>query len=716
MKEVKKSILLRVYLVYLGILLFGLLILGRVIYIQSFEKESLIKQAKQQKLQWFEVEAIRGNICTEDGTLLATSIPIFEIRMDLSLDSLTDYVFRKHVDSLAIGLSGLFRDKSVVRYRDELWEARRNREKYYLIQRNVTYSELETLRNFPIFRRGKYKGGLIVEAHYRRELPYNSLARRTIGYERAEEANKIFVGLEGYFSQELKGKNGTQLKKRVGNISWIPIDMENQLEPQNGDDIITSLDINLQDLAETALRNELKADSAEHGCVIIMEVSTGYIKAIANLGRIGDGSYEEIFNYAVGECSEPGSTFKLASFLVALEDGKIDLNTLVETGNGVIKYRNQTIKDSHHGGYGTITAKQVFEKSSNVGTSQIIVNAYGSEPQKFIDGLYRLSIHKSLGLQINGEGIPQIKDTRSRLWSSISLPMISIGYEILLTPLQILTLYNAIANDGKMVKPLFVREIRRNGQVIQSFSPEVINPAICSPLTIAKAKILLKGVVDHGTAEHIRSSVYTIGGKTGTAQLAQNNKGYGKDAGRIQYNGSFVGFFPIENPQYSCIVVIHNPGKKKYYGGDVAAPVFREVSDHLYAGLRNISNPAPPDSNPVRLPYSRSGKQQELIQILSMLKVPAVQMTPDEQWANSVLGMNQVKLLPREVQEGLMPNVVGMGLKDAVFLLEQAGLRVVANGKGTVVWQSVPSGETIGKGQVVEIELGMLTEMNTLPL
>jgi len=524
MKEIKKDILLRAYLVYLGVLLIGLAILGKAIYIQSFEGKELLQKAKKQEMRLFDVDAIRGNICADDGTLLATSVPIFDVRMDVSSGLIGDDFFKKNVDSLAICLSGLFRDKRPSEYRDMLWEARRNGDRFLMIQRDITYPELKKMRKFPILRLGKYRGGMIVIPQYTRRLPYDNLARRTIGYESEEAPNKVFVGLEGYFAKNLQGIGGKRLKRRVGNGEWMPVDIEDQVEPQNGEDIITTLNVNIQDMVESALEKELIRDSADHGCVIVMEVKTGYIRAIANLGKTSSGRYEEVFNYAIGESTEPGSTFKLASFLVALEDGKIDLNTPVNTGNGTAVFSGRTMNDSHKGGYGIITAQEVFEKSSNVGTSKLIYGSYAGKPQQYIDGLYRMGIHRPLDLQIGGEGRPYIKTTRSKWWSNVSLPWMSVGYEVALTPLQLLTLYNAVANDGKMMKPILVREIRKNGSPVMTCEPRVINPSICSPATLQKVKILLEGVVQRGTGSLINNPVYRIAGKTGTAQLAMNNR------------------------------------------------------------------------------------------------------------------------------------------------------------------------------------------------
>lgn len=683
-------------------------VIGKALYIQYFEGKELMKKAQKKEINWFEVEAMRGNICADDGTLLATSIPIFDIRMDVFSENIDDVLFSQNVDSLASNLSRLFRDRSPSTYKDMLWEARRDSERYLLIKRDIGYNELKKIRKFPLFKLGKYKGGLIVLPHYRRELTFKELAKRTIGFENDDTANKYLVGLEGAFSRNLQGVNGRRLMRRVAGNNWMPVDVDNQVEPQNGQDIITSLDINMQDLAESALQKELIADSAEHGCVIIMEVQTGFVKAIANLGRTPKGTYEELYNYAVGECTEPGSTFKLASFIVALNDGKIDLNTPIATGNGVRMYHGRKMEDSHHTGLGTITAQEVFEKSSNVGTSMMITASYDDNPQKYIDGLYRLSLNEPLHLQIGGEWKPPppyIKDTKDPFWSAVSLPWMSIGYEVVLSPFQILTLYNAVANNGKMVRPLFVKEIRKNGLPLQTFSPEVIIPSICSQVTLGKLKQLLEGVVERGTANGIANTMYyKIAGKTGTAMIAADNKGYGAHTKQVKYKGSFVGYFPVDHPKYSMMVVVFDP-KKRYYGASVAAPVFREISDKIFASRQDVQNPPPVDTAGYSIPFANAGKANDLEEVYSLLNIKVKSFTSHSDWAKPFFDKTTVTLLPQTIIKGTMPNVTGMGIKDALFLLEQMGLKVMVNGKGAVVKQSVLPGSLIAKGSIVILDL-----------
>jgi len=704
-QDVRKGILTRVYLVYLGVLLFGLAILGRAVYIQYFERKEMMEMAQKQEMQIFPIEAVRGNILSDDGTLLAVSVPIFELHMDLMADSLTEEVFRNGVDSLAICLAGLSKGKSPMQIKDRLWEARRNQERFFLIKRDVTYPELKKIRKFPIFRRGKYKGGLIVLPQWERELPYKSLAKRIIGYEKGEGDNKVYVGLEGKFSKELEGVGGSRMMRRVGASGWMPVDIESQVEPQNGLDIVTTIDIELQDQAEAALRKELIADSADHGCLVVMEVKTGYVKAMVNLGRTKKGTYEEVFNYAIAEANDPGSTFKLASFLVALDDGKVELNTPIQVGNGIVYFAGHKIQDSHPPTSSVYTAQEVFEKSSNAGTAKMIYANYANDPQKYIDGLYRLGLNKPLNLQIDGERPPYIKNTSSKYWSALSLPWIAYGYELALAPIHLITLYNAIANKGKLVKPLFVKEILKNGVPVKTFNPVVLNPQIVSPSTVQKAFILMEGVVLRGTGTAIASPIYRIAGKTGTAQLAQNNRGYAQGTRNVRYKGSFCGFFPVDDPRYTMMVVIVDPKKGKYYGGAVAAPVFRQIADRLYAKQEDIKFPFRKDTVNSMMPFAHSGMQSDLQQAYGTLGYNTSRINLSAPWTMAIPSADKVVLYPEAVSKNFMPDVCGMGLKDALYLLEQMGLNVTISGRGSVVSQSVKPGSLVSKGMPVILEL-----------
>ena len=495
MTEVKREILKKVYLIYFVILLIGVAIIGKVAYIQYAEGADLVQKAQKQELAYFTIDAVRGNIYSDNGSLLATSVPIFDIRIDIASPLISEELFNQKVDSLAYRFALLFGDRTREAYKRSLVSARKKGNRYHLIKRHVTYAQLKDIRTFPILNRGKYKGGLITIPKTIRKMPFGILAKRTIGYEKEDE--DLFVGLEGAYADILRGTNGKQLKRKLSYGDWKPVYDENQVEPQNGKDIVTTIDINIQDVAEYALMKNLIKHEAYEGCAVLMEVATGHIKAIVNLRyNKKHGKYEEMYNYAIGEPVEPGSTFKLASMLALLEDDKVNLNDTIDVGDGWMMFYDQTMQDVKKIRNGRITIREAFEKSSNVGISMIVNEAYKNDPQKFVDQLYALRLHDSLGIEIKGEKPPVFIDPKNKQhWSGTTLPWMSIGYSIMLTPLQTLTLYNAVANNGRMVKPMFVKEIQQSGQTIERFSTEVRNRKICSNETLDSLRSLLEGVV-----------------------------------------------------------------------------------------------------------------------------------------------------------------------------------------------------------------------------
>lgn len=697
--ENRKDILWRVYLVYAFMFLFSLAIVGRLAYIQFVQGEMWKEKAKKLSLKYFNIEATRGNVFDANGELLATSVPIFEIRMDVASPLIPDSVFEENVDSLALCLSNLFRDRSKKEYKSLIQKGRDQNNRYLLIKRSVNFEQLKKLRKFPIFRNHGNASGLVAVARNRRLLPYQHLASRTIGWDK--EGAKNDVGLEGAYSEMLEGTSGKRLYRLIANKNWSPMNDENEIEPQDGYDIISTIDINLQDVAEEALLRQLEANEAHHGCVILMEVSTGNVKAIANLGKNKEGFYEETYNYAIGESTEPGSTFKLYSLLAALEDRKITLNDMVDVTGGITKFANRTMRDSHLGG-GVMSVQQAFEKSSNVGVSKIIHRSYSDNPQAFIDRLHSFSVAKPLGLEIPGEGSPKIKGTESRTWSKVSLPWKSIGYEVALTPLQILTFYNAVANNGVMVKPHFVKEIRNLGVSVKTIQPEIINPKIASKEAIAQARIMLEGVVEHGTGSALKNPIYKVAGKTGTAQIAQNAGGYNKS----DYKASFVGYFPAQQPKYSCIVVINNPSKGVYYGGAISAPVFREIADRVYATDPDMGlNWADSVKNSFPMPVS-SGMGTDIAFLSRWMGIP-ISAVPMADWLVKKTDSTGQKLaaIPSIVRS--IPDVSGMGARDAIYLLEKLGLRVRITGYGLVRKQSIQPGAAITPGEQIMLELGV---------
>lgn len=705
MTDIKKDIAWRIYLVYLVLCLFGLLILGKVAYIQLVEGESLRQKVQSLTRVDKNIEAVRGNIYAVDGSLLATSIPIYEIRFDPNADAITDELFAQSVDSLAWHLSDLFKDRSMASYRKELIEARENGSRYHLIKRNVKFPQLKKIKKFPLFRRGKYKGGFIFIQQNKREKPFKILAARTIGYDRPDVTP---VGLEGAYSDLLSGIDGKRLMQKIAGGVWMPVNDENEIEPEDGMDVYSTIDVNIQDVAESALLKQLEKHQADHGTVVLMEVKTGAIRAIANLKKHTNGSYYEGYNYAIGESTEPGSTFKLPALVAAIEDGYVDMDDIIDCGDGSKEYYDRTMFDSNHedGGWGKITVKRILEVSSNIGMAEIISRSYGEQPQKFVDKLAAMNLRMPLGIEIAGEGDPYIKDVKDDTWSGISLAWMAHGYELQQTPLQILTFYNAIANEGRMVKPKFVEKITKGRKVFKTFETEVINPKICSKETIAKVKEALEGVVENGTASNLRNANYKIAGKTGTAQIANKNYGYSYQS-KVSHQASFAGYFPADKPEYSCIVVINAPSRNVYYGNLVAGPIFKEVADKVYANSLQMHEPlkAKKFTAYSSIPYSKHGKKRDIEEVFAHLNIPVELNAQDAEWIVTATKKESVVIAPRSVQENLVPNVVGMGLRDALFLLENRGLKVSFSGRGMVKNQSIRAGSRINEGSQIKIEL-----------
>ncbi len=700
MENNKGDILWRIYLVYFLTVGFSVLIFLRVIYIQFAEGEHWREMARNSTMRYVNIDAIRGDILADDGRLLATSVPNYEIRMDLHQSVISDQVFSSGIDSLAFRLSRLFRDRSQQEYKRAITQARRNQDRYFLVKRNVNYRQLIEMRDFPIFRLGRFRGGLVVIEHNRREAPFKSLASRTIGYER----EGVYVGLEGAYRQYLEGVHGKRLMQRISGGNWMPVNDENEIKSQNGQDIITTLNINMQDIVENALMKQLIRYQAQHGTAVIMEVKTGRVKAISNLTRNASGNYEESFNYAVGESAEPGSTFKLASMIVALEDGIVSPDDFIQTHEGSIRYADRIMRDAREGGFGTITVKNAFEVSSNVAISKIINDTYGKNPGAFVNKLRNMGLDKPLGLEIRGEGIPYIPDPEHTSWSGVTLPWMSIGYGVSNTPLQTLTLYNAVANNGRMMKPIFVDEVRHTGKTIKKFEPQVLQRSIGSENTMKIIREMLEGVVKNGTARGIKSDVYAIAGKTGTAQVANTRKGY-RGAQGVAYRASFAGYFPADDPRYSMIVVIHNPKGWVYSGSQVAAPVFREIADKVYATQLNVPANAIIHSEVASLPVVRAGEVGDIKSIYSIFDCNLVFNKKDNWVSASLHNTDTIVLTGREFIPNLVPDVTGMGLRDALYILENSGLRVRFAGRGIVRTQSLRPGTRIHEGGVIFIQL-----------
>lgn len=710
---IRTNILLRVYLAFGLILLFAGAVVFQLWRVQFIQGSKWKAMAKTMSAQYINIEAERGNIFASDGSLLATSVPEYELHMDMLAGGIADdNVFQEKVDSLALCLSKFFGDKSQREYARMLREARKDGDRYQLIRRKVGFQELKEIRKFPIFNMGKYKGGLIVIQQNKRVLPFRSLASRTIGYTNDNAKNaagkSVAVGLEGAYADYINGENGKRLMQRIAGNVWMPVNNDgNEVDPKEGADIISTIDVNFQDVAQAALKKQLEKTGADHGCVVLMEVATGEVKAIANYTRTKSGDYEERMNYAISEAAEPGSTFKLASYMTAIDQHKIDTGTLVDAQHGEYELYNPRngkvvlkIRDAEDPGT-ILSAKRAFEESSNVAAAKIIWAHYHNNPQEFTDKLYSYHLNEKNVLQIPGEGAPRIKNPSSRDWNKLqSLSQMAYGYESKLTPLQMLTFYNAVANNGTMIAPIFVSEIRRYGNTVERFEARVINDKICSDRTLGRVRGMLEGVVQEGTGKQvIKNKLYTVAGKTGTAQIANGKVGYGD---KNKHQASFCGYFPADKPKYSMIVVIHDPTIGSHLAAWVAGPVFRAIADRVYSSdlQMNQATPLQYVSNSP-MPKIKTGNRKATQEVYSKLNIKPIYASAN----NTVDTSNGVPYDETKYQKGAVPEVTGMGLSDALYVLGNAGYKVSVHGSGTVVKQSVTAGSVIPKGSKIIIEL-----------
>lgn len=663
----EKGILNRLYFVAGCMFLFAIAVAVKLMNIQFVDGDHYRQLAEERTYRNFKIPANRGNLYDSNGNLLATSIPNYDIRFDAVTVSEED--FQKNVGPLSKELASMF-GKSSSYYAQLLRTARANKQRYLLIARGLNYSQFMKLKEFPMFNLGTYKGGMIVEQRTVREHPLGKMGERTVGYERQDDQGYFTrVGLEGAYGSYLRGTDGKRLKQKIAKGQWKPISDNNEVEPRDGYDVISTIDVNIQDIAHHALLKQLEKYKADHGSVVVMETKTGEIKAISNLGRTSKGTYYEKLNYAVGELHEPGSTFKLMAMVAALEDKVIDTGDVVDTEKGRIKIRGKWVRDSRHGGYGKISAARAFEVSSNVGSVKLVYENYKDQPQKFIDRLNDMHLNEPLGIEIKGEGKPYIPQPGDSKWSGLSLPWMAYGYgSIQLTPLQTLTFYNAIANNGEMVKPRFIREIKEWDKTIKKFDKVVIDPAICSPETLGKVQEMLKNVVERGTAKSLYSPNFSMAGKTGTAQTEYWEEDWSSNR---RYISSFVGYFPAEDPKYTSIVVIHKPDNKVgYYGADVSGPVFKRIAQKIFT------------DTPIEDELDSFDVENEVVE------------DDFEKYYTKIQG-----------EKIIMPNVVGMPAMDAVSLLENLGLKVRFSGKGKVTSQSVLAGQKINNTKQVNLKL-----------
>ncbi|MCH7410046.1 transpeptidase family protein [Belliella sp. DSM 111904] len=703
--NIKQSIVLRVRVAFIVVTLFAGLIFYRIAHLQFVEGEKWQAKSESLNFQYRQVSATRGNIYAADGSLLATSLPFYRVVMDPIVAK--GDVFDRGIDSLSVLLSGYFKDKSADAYKRSIKDARVSGKRYLILNRKqIGYQEMQAMSQWPIFRNGRLGGGVIFEKVEKRYRPFNNLASRTVGFLNEDNYG---VGVEYSFNEYLEGKNGKALFQRIAGGSWKPVFDAEDVKPDDGFDIYTTLDVNIQDVAESALLRQLIAKDAAYGSVIVMEVATGKIKAIANLQKNKSGiGYAENYNFAVGDqgLTEPGSTFKLLSMMALLEEGKINLNDKIDTGDGTYKFFDRTMRDAKQGGYGEVTIKEAFEKSSNVAISRLVNEHFGHQPKKFVSYIEKAGIHQPVDFQLRGEGAPYFKVPGERNWYGTTLPWMSIGYEAKLTPLHTLMLYNAVANGGKLVKPMIVEGIAKGNNFEKRFDTEVLKKSIASDQTIKQLQSLLEGVVANGTAKNVHNKDYKIAGKTGTAQKLIDGR-YTQ-----RYYTSFAGYFPADNPKYSAIVVIDSPKGFNAYGGDVSAPVFKEIADKLYAQDLKINVKSNPKVQYASLkqdefPFIQAGKVDELQMLCNRFGISNhYKNEGGESWVKSTVNNKAIQWKANKVEAPTVPDVNGLSLRDALYVLENKGLRVVYHGKGRVKAQSINPGAAISQNSVISLVLG----------
>jgi len=710
MSDKRKNIVLRFGIVYTIICLSFFLVLYRIVVIQFVEHDKWMALAAQNVKKNIVVKPIRGNIYACDGRLMASSIPTYYVYMDLRVPALHEKggkLFKNNIDSVSIYLSSFFKNKTPHEYKSLLTNAYRSGVgEFQLYPQKISYSELKKLKTLPLFRLGRNKSGLISKVLFRRVRPFGSLAKRTIGDIYADESMGGKNGIELSFNSKLLGTPGISVRQKVANSYMEDI----KVEPIDGMDITTTSDVDLQDIAEKALMDGVKQFDAAVGYVILMEVHSGEVKAIVNMQRNKDGSYTENKNGAVSDMAEPGSTFKVASLMAAIDDGRVKITDTVNTYNGLFKYGNRTMTDhnSNHGGYHKITVAQAIYGSSNIGISRAIVKAYGSRPSEFVNKLYSMKLNEPMNIEIPGAAAPFIKhpNDKSHEWSNTTLPWMAVGYETQIPPIYTLAFYNSIANDGVMIRPFFVKSISKNGQIIKEFKTEVINPAICKPSTLKDIRFTLLGVLEDklGTAKNVRSKYVRIAGKTGTAQISQGKGGY--KTGGTKHQVAFCGYFPFENPLYTCIVVMREPGKGYASGGTMTGSVFKNIAERVMA-LNSNRRPYQINLDSIDeenlIPNAKVGFYKAIKTVMTDLKLPLRAFRTD--WVKTTVENKQTRIEPIVVTKNVVPDLKGMGAKDAVFILENMGLKVQVFGRGKVISQNIKPGTFARKGNAVSINL-----------
>ncbi len=711
----KTDTLWKTYLVYFLVLLFGIAIIVKIILVQTKDSKELQQLAEKQEYRMQTLEASRGNIYSSDGQLMATSIPLYDVYFDYKAVDST--LLANNIDSLCRQMAQLLPKRNAAEWKEFFAQGMAKHNRHYKIALNITQGELRQMEDFVIFneeKKAKYHGGIISEKKIRRERPYKELASLMLGM--ANEEKGYYFGIEGAYNDYLKGQNGKQLVRRI-HSGYVPIDSEENREAQNGDDVITTFDIKLQDIVESALNHTLTENKAEQGCAILMDVETGYVKALANLRLNHEtGQYEESYNVALGERYEPGSVFKIASMVVLLNQKEdLKLTDLVNIGTGPIKFSNRVMKDDHtFTKNGICTVQEVIEQSSNKGTAVLVTRTFAAHPERYVNGLYELGLNKPIGTGITGEAQPVIKDPKDKDkpggWSKVTLPWMSIGYEVNVTPMHLITLYNAIANGGRMMKPQFVSEVRRGTQTIEKFEPIVLNEHIASPEAIDKLQTMLEGVAIRGTAKRqFEGCVVNVAGKTGTAQYYDRVQGYAyhePGIGRKLYNTTFVGYFPAEKPRYSCIVMVSRARGRYWAAGGVSAPGFREIAEKVYAMRIGTQDD---DTTKISTKQSQGPiivRHDKETNYLKSINRSFTDLAINGDWVTVERTEDgETRIREARLSDNIVPDVVGMDITDAVYLLENMGLKAEFSGQGTIKEQSLRAGDTIKGNSVIHLKL-----------
>jgi len=687
---IKEQIILRARIAFLFVVFFVLIIIVRLLQLQFVQRPKWERMASSMCLEYRPLKATRGNILAEDGNVLATTLPFYRVAIDPSFAN--EIVFKNNVEALSTCLAGLYKDKSSVTYYKNIYNARKAHQRYLVLNKQyIGHSQKKTINQCCAICNNGFAKALIFEKTEKRFNPFKDLASRTIGF---VNENGKGAGLEYSFNELLKGTDGSALYTKTVGGNWKMVHTELVNKPINGYDIETTIDINLQEAAHSSLLKALQLSKASYGCVVVMAVKTGEIKAMVNLSQVNENKYSELYNYVIGDqgTREPGSTFKLASMIAVLEETDMDISKTIDTGNGIIQYYDCILRDVKKGGFGVITVQEAFEVSSNVGISKIVQETFGENPEKFVKYLNKLNLSKKLGFHMIGEGTPYIPSPSDKKnWTGITLPWMSIGYGVKVSPLQIITLFNAVANNGVMIQPIIVKRIKHSNTCIKTFNTIVLNSKICSDRTLKKLKTMLIGVAERGSASKFKGSFYEFFGKSGTANVHSNGT-YSKDT-----YVSFVCSFPKELPEYTCMVILDKPQNYEWHFGGSLAGIVKEIAGKLASSdLNCLGYITSNNTEAVDLPFFKIGNTNELIYLCKNLNIPYKSPQVSCEWARQTVTSNKIMFIPSNQfqAETIIPNVLGMTLKDAIYILENCNLKVIVEGNraGKVTKQSIQPG------------------------